>query len=60
MNNYSFIALFTDPMNYYALKAVFYDYLVKGKNSSEVNMINLNTGLNIYLDLGLSTLIWTK
>ena len=34
MRNYSFLALYTDPMNYYALKAVFYDYVIKGKNSS--------------------------
>ena len=39
---YSYLALFTDPMNFYALKSVFYDYLVKGKHSSKVEMINLN------------------
>ena len=45
MRNYSLIALCTDPMNYYALKAVFYDYIIKGKNSSKVRMINLKNGL---------------
>ena len=45
MRNYSFLALYTDPMNYYALKAVFYDYVIKGKNSSKVKMINLKNGL---------------
>ena len=42
---YSYLALFTDPMNFYALKSVFYDYLVKGKHSSKVEMINLNDRL---------------
>ena len=46
MRNYSLLALWTDPMNYYALKAVFYDYVVKGKNSSKVSMINFKNGLN--------------
>ena len=45
MRNYSLLALWTDPMNYYALKAVFYDYVVKGKNSSKVSMINFKNGL---------------
>ena len=45
MKNYSLLALYTDPMNYYALKTVFYDYVVKGKNSSKVRMINFKNGL---------------
>ena len=45
MRNYSLLALWTDPMNYYALKAVFYDYVVKGKNSSKVSMLSLKNGL---------------
>jgi hypothetical protein len=45
IRNYSLLALCTDPMNYYALKAVFYDYVIKGKNSSKVSMINLKNGL---------------
>ena len=45
MRNYSLLALWTDPMNYYALKAVVYDYVVKGKNSSKVSMINFKNGL---------------
>ncbi len=45
MRKYSLLALYTDLMNYYALKAVFYDYVIKGKNSSKVKMINLKNGL---------------
>ena len=45
IRNYSFLALFTDPMNFYALKSVFYDYLIKGEGSSKVGMINLNSRL---------------
>ena len=42
IRNYSYFALFTDPMNFYALKSVFYDYVIKGRHSSKVEMINLN------------------
>ncbi|MDG1847777.1 MAG: hypothetical protein P8J35_04010, partial [Candidatus Marinimicrobia bacterium] len=45
IRNYSYLALFTDPMNFYALKSVFYDYIIKGENSSKVEMINLNSRL---------------
>ncbi|MBT6778195.1 hypothetical protein HOA87_09465 [bacterium] len=45
IRNYSYLALFTDPMNFYALKSVFYDYIIKGENSSKVEMINLNNTL---------------
>ena len=45
MRKYSFLALYTDPMNFYALKALFYDYIIKGKNGSKVKMINLKNGL---------------
>jgi len=45
IRNYSYLALFTDPMNFYALKSVFYDYVIKGENSSKVEMINLNSRL---------------
>ena len=45
MKNYSLLALYTDPMNYYALKTVFYDYVIKGKNSSRVRMMNFKNGL---------------
>ncbi len=45
IRNYSYLALFTDLMNFYALKSVFYDYLIKGENSSKVDMINLNSRL---------------
>ena len=45
MRTYSFIALFTDPMNFYALKSVFYDYIIKGRHSSRVGMIKLTKRL---------------
>ena len=45
IKNYSYLALFTDPMNFYALKSIFYDYVIKGENSSKVEMINLNSSL---------------
>ena len=45
IKNYSYLALFTDPMNFYALKSIFYDYLVKGERNSNVEMINLNSRL---------------
>ena len=45
MKAYSFIALFTDPMNFYALKSVFYDYIIKGRHSSKIGMIKLSKRL---------------
>jgi hypothetical protein len=45
MRAYSFLALFTDPMNFYALKSVFYDYIIKGRHSSKVGMIKLTNRL---------------
>lgn len=42
MKTYGLIALLTDPMNFYAFKAVFYDYLIKGKHSAKVGMINFS------------------
>ena len=45
MKAYSFIALFTDPMNFYALKSVFYDYIINGRHSSKVGMIKLSKRL---------------
>jgi hypothetical protein len=45
MRAYSFIALLTDPMNFYALKSVFYDYIIKGRHSSKVGMIKLSKRL---------------
>jgi hypothetical protein len=45
MKAYSFIALFTDPMNFYALKSVFHDYIIKGRHSSKVGMIKLSKRL---------------
>ncbi len=45
MQAYSFIALLTDPMNFFAFKSVFYDYLIKGKQSTKVGMINLNNNV---------------
>ena len=45
IRKYSFLALFTDPMNFYALKSVFYDYLINGRNTSEIKMISLNNSV---------------
>jgi len=45
MKAYSFIAIFTDPMNFYALKSVFYDYIIKGRHSPRVGMIKLTKRL---------------
>ncbi len=45
IKRYSYLTLFTDPMNFYALKSVFYDYLILGKNKSEIKMISLNNGV---------------
>lgn len=42
MRTYSLIALLTDPMNFYAFKSVFYDYLILGKHSTKVGMINFS------------------
>ena len=45
MRTYSFIALLTDPMNLYAFKSVFYDYIIKGRHSSRIRMIKLSNRL---------------
>jgi len=45
IKNYSYLALFTDPMNFFALKSIFYDYVIKGENSSKVEMIDLTSRL---------------
>ena len=45
MRIYSFIALLTDPINFYAFKSVFYDYIVKGRHSSRIGMIKLSNRL---------------
>lgn len=45
LKRYSYIALFTDPLNFFAMKAAFYDYLIKGKHSSKVKMIQLADGV---------------
>jgi len=42
MRRYSFLSLFTDPINFYALKSIFFDYLVKGKGSADIKMIGLS------------------
>lgn len=45
MRTYSFIALLTDPLNFYAFKSVFYDYIIKGRHSSRIGMIKLSNRL---------------
>ena len=42
MRIYSFLSLFTDPINFYALKSIFFDYLVKGNGSADIKMIGLS------------------
>ena len=42
MRLYSFFAIATDPMNFYAFKSVFYDYLIKGKSGSKTPMLRIN------------------
>ena len=43
VRTYSLITLLTDPINFYALKSVFYDYLILGKHATQVGMINLSS-----------------
>ena len=43
MRTYSFIALLTDPINFYAFKSVFYDYVIKGRHSTKVGMLKLGS-----------------
>jgi len=45
MRTYSLIALLTDPINFYAFKTVFYDYIIKGRHSSRIGMIKLSSTL---------------
>ena len=45
MKAYSFIALLTDPVNFYTLKSVFYDYIIKARHSSKVGMIKITKRL---------------
>lgn len=45
MRTYSFIAILTDPLNFYAFKSVFYDYIIKGRHSSRIGMIKLSNKL---------------
>lgn len=42
LQKYSYIALFLDPLNFYALKSAFYDYLILGKHSTKIGMIQLS------------------
>lgn len=45
MRTYSLLAMLTDPLNFYAFKSVFYDYVIKGRHSSRIGMIKLNSRL---------------
>ena len=45
MRIYSFLSLFTDPINFYALKSIFSDYLFDGKGSVDIKMIGLSERL---------------
>lgn len=45
MRIYSFLSLFTDPINFYALKSIFFDYLLKGRGAANIKMIGLSERL---------------
>ena len=42
---YSLIALLTDPMNFFAYKSLFYNYLILGEHSSKIGMIKLSNNI---------------
>lgn len=41
-HSYALLALFTDPMNFFAFKSVFYNYLILGEHSTKIGMIKLS------------------
>ncbi|MDG2228396.1 MAG: hypothetical protein P8L20_11735 [Flavobacteriales bacterium] len=45
MKTYSLIGMLTDPINFYAFKSLFFDYLIKGKHSCALKMIGLSPRL---------------
>ena len=45
MNTYAFFNMLTDPLNFYAFKSVFYDYLIKGRGAADIKMIKLSERL---------------
>ncbi len=45
MRTYAFFNMLTDPLNFYAFKSVFYDYIIKGRGASDVKMIKLSKRL---------------
>jgi hypothetical protein len=45
MKTYSLIGMLTDPINFYAFKSLFFDYLIKGRHSCAVKMIGLSPRL---------------
>ncbi len=42
---YSLIALLTDPINFFAYKSLFYNYLILGEHSSKIGMIKLSNNI---------------
>ena len=47
-------------MNFYALKSIFYDYVIKGENYSKVEMINLNSRLKYLPRFRFDILLWSR
>ena len=45
MRTYAFFNMLTDPLNYYAFKSVFYDYIIKGRGAADIKMIKLSKRL---------------
>lgn len=45
MKVYSWIAMLTDPINFYAFKSLIYDYFIRGRHSTKVGMIKFNNRL---------------
>jgi hypothetical protein len=45
MRTYAFFNMLTDPLNFYAIKSVFYDYIIKGRGAADIKMIKLSKRL---------------
>ena len=45
MRTYAFFNMLTDPLNFYAFKSIFYDYLIKGRGAADIKMIKLSERL---------------
>ena len=45
MRTYAFFNMLTDPLNFYAFKSIFYDYLIKVRGAADIKMIKLSERL---------------